>query len=193
MAASALRRAGEPAPEPTLHARLKAATRQAHEIVDAHFSRFDLADRQGYRDFLAAHAAIMPRCEAVLDASGVAALLPDWEARRRTPALLADLAALDCAVVIDDDAPVALAAPEAWGMLYVLEGSRLGGAVLAGRVRANPDAHCRDAIRYLRHGQGARLWPVFLLALDCEPVTNVEFERIVAGALETFSLFARIS
>ena len=170
----------------TLHARLKAATNAAHEAVDRHYSRFDLADPQGYREFLSAHAAIMPHCEAVLDASGIAALLPDWEERRRTPALLADLAALDCTIALSDLAATPLAAPETWGMLYVLEGSRLGGAVLAGRVRANPDERCRAATGYLRHGRGAKLWPKFLVAFDSKAVTNMDFERVVASALETF-------
>jgi len=190
MAASALRRAGAHAAEPTLHARLRAATHSAHEVVDAHYSRFDLADHQGYRDFLTAHATIVPRCEAVLDVSGVVGLLPDWDERRRTPALLADLAALDCAVALNEYAPTALAVPETWGMLYVLEGSRLGGAVLAGRVRANSDPRCRDATTYLRHGYGARLWPKFLLAFDSAAATTLEFDRVVAGAREAFALFA---
>ncbi len=191
MAAPARHTADTRAAGPTLHARIKAATSAAHEIVDAHYSRFDLGDPQGYRDFLIAHAAIVPRCEAVLDGSGVAGLLPDWEERRRTPALLADLAALDCTAAHADCAVAPLAASEAWGMLYVLEGSRLGGAVLASRVRANPDARCRDAVRYLRHGQGARLWPTFLQAFDNIAVTIAQFERTTASALETFSFFTR--
>lgn len=178
-------------PDLTLHARLKAATQSAHEIVDAHYSRFDLTNPRGYRDFLTAHSAIMPYCEAILDASEVGSLLPDWNERRRTPALLADLAAVD-GTIANIGFPVRpLAAPEAWGMLYVLEGSRLGGAVLASRVRANPDARCRDATRYLRHGHGARLWPKFLLALDSETVMKLQFERAIASALETFSLFLK--
>jgi len=176
---------------PTLHARLKAATQTAHAVVDAHYSRFDLADARGYRDFLTAHAAIMPRCEAVLDASAVAGLLPDWEARRRTPALLADLAALDCTIAPSASPATPLATPETWGMLYVLEGSRLGGAVLAKRVAANPDANCRAATRYLRHGHGDRLWPTFLLAFDATAATSAQFQRVIDGALETFSLFTR--
>lgn len=189
--AAAMRPAGERAPA-TLHARLRAATRDAHDIVDAHYSRYDLASPQGYRDFLTAHAAIMPRCEAVLDASGATTLLPDWEARRRTPALLADLAALDCTAPPHDFALKTLAAPETWGMLYVLEGSRLGGAVLAGRVANNPDERCRAATHYLRHGHGARLWPTFLLAFDDMAVTSLQFERVIAGAREVFSLFTGI-
>lgn len=176
----------------TLHARIKAATQGAHEVVDAHYSRYDLASPAGYRAFLTSHAVIMPRCEARLDASGVQALLPDWEARRRTPALLADLAALDCTAALGNPAPAPLAAPETWGMLYVLEGSRLGGAVLAGRVAANPDEHCRAAVRYLRHGHGGRLWPTFLAAFENDTVTTLQLERVIAGALETFSLFAGV-
>lgn len=192
MAASALLPAQRRAPEPDLHARLKAATRHAHEVVDAHYSRFDLGSPHGYRDFLSAHAAVLPRCEAILHASGVSTMLLDWDVRRRSDALYADLAATGTSAASGVCAVTPLAAPEAWGMLYVLEGSRLGGAVLAGRVAKNSDPRCRAATAYLRHGHGARLWPIFLLAFAAEPVTNLQFERVIAGALETFSLFAGI-
>ena len=76
-----------------------------------------------------------------------------------------------------------------WGMMYVLEGSRLGGAILAQRVEAGPDARCRAATTYLRHGQGQRLWPSFVAAFDAAEAVNDDFDEVVAGALQTFKMF----
>ena len=110
---------------------LRDGTRAAHEALDGLFARFDLADERGYRRFLKAHAMALPPLERALDEAGMARLLDDWPARRRADALAADLAALGEAM----PSPLAvapLATPAAaWGTVYVLEGSRLGGAMLA--------------------------------------------------------------
>ncbi len=105
---------------------LRSATATAHERVDDAFGGYDLDHREGYRRFLLAHADALPGAEAMAAAV--------WPAlRRRTPLLAADLAALgtpvDVAVTSTADT-----GPEAWGALYVVEGSRLGGGLLARRV-----------------------------------------------------------
>jgi heme oxygenase len=110
-------------------AALRSATASSHEAVDGAFSGFDLADAAGYARFLLAHARALPAVEAVL--AGVADLPP---LRPRTALLAADLQALDLAM----PPPLPFAAPEdaasAFGMAYVIEGSRLGGGLLAKRV-----------------------------------------------------------
>lgn len=78
--------------------RVREQLRQAgapwHEAVDAAFSRFDLGQADGYRAFLRAHARALPGLEQALEQAGIAQLMPDWPARRRRHALLADLADL---------------------------------------------------------------------------------------------------
>ncbi len=170
-------------------ARLKHATRGAHDRLDALFSALDLTDPNGYRRFLAVQGKVLPRCEAILAASGAAHLLPDWTLRVRTPALAHDLAAIGGqATAVHGD--VAAAGPAAsFGMMYVLEGSRLGGAVLARRVDANEDPACRGATRYLRHGVGQGLWPSFVSALDAAECVADDLAACIAGAAQTFALF----
>ncbi|WP_076073252.1 biliverdin-producing heme oxygenase [Sphingomonas montana] len=116
---------------PTLHPVrlfLRAETAACHERVDRAFSRFDLTDRGAYAAFLTAHARVLLPLEAVLDA---AALWPAWTGRGDL--LRGDLATLGH-VVPAGETVIAGGAAARWGMLYVLEGSRLGGAMLARQV-----------------------------------------------------------
>ena len=170
---------------------VRAATRDAHVRVDALFSSFDLADPAGYRRFLQTHYAIVPQLEAVLAASHVQGLLADWPNRQRAASLAADLADLDALQFASARPATRLFNPaQAMGVLYVLEGARLGGAVLARRVLGNTDERCRQATRYLRHGEGERLWTSFVAVLNGFVHDRVERSEMVDAALETFDLFA---
>lgn len=75
-------------------------------------------------------------------------------------------------------------------MLYVLEGSRLGGKLLLRRALANPDRQMRSATRYLGHGDGRDLWRFFLERLEASPTVASAPDAAVAGARDAFSLFA---
>ena len=162
---------------------LRAATASDHDAVDASFGSFALDDAAGYRRFLRAHGRALPAVEAALaDRTGDA--LPDW--RPRTPALAGDLAALG----EDLPAPLVFAAAgeaERWGALYVIEGSRLGGQLLARSVPAGlPSAYLSA-----RHLAGE--WRALLAALDARAAAAGEAWRqaALAGARATFALYAR--
>jgi heme oxygenase len=98
--------------------------------------------------------------ETALEAAGVGALLPDWSERRRGHLLAADLAELGV------EPPEAIAPPglaseaSLWGALYVLEGSRLGGALLKRSLA--PGAPCR----FLDAPQQAGAWRKLLAKLE---------------------------
>ena len=169
--------------------RLRAVTREAHERVDHRFSRYDLGDPEQYRGFLEAHHAVLPACERMLEASGAANLVEGWAHRVRTPALVADLVDLGAHPARDAPTRKRLTPAAAFGMMYVLEGSRLGGAILARRVLAGASIQCRGATRYLRHGEGLRLWPSFLAALEASSEVHNDPDAVVASAIETFGLF----
>lgn len=110
---------------------LRARTAGTHTAVDALFSAYDLGDRHAYGAFLRAHARALPAAEAVIARAAV----PAYQAR--APLLRADLKKMGHAVPY----PLAFSIPDsgasAWGVLYVLQGSRIGGGVLAARVAAN--------------------------------------------------------
>jgi len=108
---------------------LRDATHVDHERVDALYSRFDLADRASYAAFVQAQARALFALEAALIAFPA---LPAW--RARSPLIAQDLA--DLGLPLPHPAPVGPLHDDAaaCGTLYVLEGSRLGGSILAKRV-----------------------------------------------------------
>ncbi|MDE0880132.1 MAG: biliverdin-producing heme oxygenase [Sphingomonas bacterium] len=109
--------------------RLRAATAAAHERVDARFGAYDLTDRTAYGRFLIDHARAVGGAEAYLSQTR-----PHLVWRPRLALIAADLADLGhtmpapCALDLPPDAAVAD------GVVYVLEGSRLGGQILARAV-----------------------------------------------------------
>ncbi len=173
----------------SVRSRLRTATAPLHQQVDLAYSRFRLEQPSGYRAFLQAHAQALGPLEATLQAAGVERLLSDWPQRRRWPALRADLADLGEALPLPRPLPGGVdgqlpSAPWCWGALYVIEGSRLGGRILARRVASGqPDA----PLRYL-DAEAAPSWPVFLARLDQQAAT-LAWAPMLAGAQAAFSQF----
>ena len=178
------------APNVSLRARdrLRAATAEAHAELDTQFSSFNLSRRDDYVRFLAANAAALLPIERALEHAGVRRLMTDWDERRRSNTILADLDRLG-----------GTAKPLVWnagltrarmlGTLYVLEGSRLGARFLVQSVMRSHDPVVRDATAYLRHGEGRRLWPSFLSLLEHE-ARDDDVTEMTAGATAAFAFFA---
>lgn len=162
--------------------RLRAQTGPAHDAVDAAFGGHDLGDRAAYARFLTAHARALPAAEAVLgDRDG----LPGW--RRRTALLAADLG--DLGVAMPEPLPFTLPdrAGADWGALYVTEGSRLGGIMLA---RGVPDEF---PARYLSAKHLAGEWRALIAAIDAAGAAGGDawVEGAIAGAEACFALYRR--
>jgi heme oxygenase len=161
-------------------ARLRAATRPCHDAVDTAYSVFDLADRVHYGRFLLAHAEATGAAEASL--AGSHDLTP-W--RPRMALLTDDLDRLGLAL------PPALAFGRAevdawrWGVLYVLEGSRLGATLLVKRAGSQvPSAYLSS-----RHLAGE--WRSLLMAIDARGSAGGEawIEAAIDGARNCFALY----
>lgn len=165
-----------------VRAALKNATHDAHERVDAAFAQ-DLATRDGYGRFLTAQAAALIAVENALEQAGSAELVEEWAIHRRSALLVADLHALGLPV------PTPLAAPaypdEATlaGGLYVLEGSRMGSAVLR---RSVPDSL---PTAFLSAKQSTGRWPRFVASLDPLLYSTQRLDAAVEGASQTFACF----
>lgn len=173
----------------SMRARLRASTAGLHAVVDARFVPMLGCGEAGYRSFLRASAAAVFALEQALLAADVDAILPDWAQRARTAALRADLA--DLGVIDVPVAPPPLLAGEArqFGALYVLEGSRLGAKLLLPELLARGGTRVRAATRYLRHGEGRRLWPSFLAQLESSQATRRCPDDAIAAARAAFALF----
>lgn len=178
---------------------LRGATDHLHRDLERIVAAFKLGDVGHYRHFLRANAATLIAIEQLLENAGVANLLPDWEQRKRRDAILVDLSSLDSQVQ-----PLALrrtapTPPEMFGILYVLEGSRLDARVLLEQVLASGDERVRNASAYLRHGQSEpgqcdenqpSLWRSFLQQLETNDAADDQTQT-VSGAVYAFTMFIR--
>jgi len=162
----------------SVRAALREATTPQHQIVDAIYGKYDLSDRDSYGEFLSAHGRALPAIESALRQTA----LPRRELR--TALIENDLAALGRRL----PPPLCFAGPQsnaaALGMLYVIEGSRLGGALLARRVP--PGLPCT----YLSATHGPGQWKAFGEMLDraCEGPTWLD--DAIAAANRAFGLYA---
>ncbi|MBB6125200.1 biliverdin-producing heme oxygenase [Sphingobium subterraneum] len=158
---------------------LRAVTRVDHDAVDAAFLRFSLQTRDGYRAFLTAHARVLPVAERRLDP---AFLTGDWHGR--SEALRADLADLGCAMPTEDALLLPTGEAARWGALYVLEGSRLGGAVLEKQVLTGLPTRFLGAT----HPHGA--WRRFLDMLNAADTGPAWRAQAAEGAKALFGAYA---
>jgi heme oxygenase len=168
---------------------LRAATADLHADVDARFSGAFDGSVEGYAHFLSAMASALLPLERALEEAGVEQVLPDWTERRRAALLLDDLAALGGEPVPEIRAPAAAGEARQLGMVYVLEGSRLGGKLLLKRALGSTDRKVRAATRYLSHGTGRNLWSSFLERLESSPDVSRQPAEAIAGARDAFALF----
>ncbi|MBF0876491.1 biliverdin-producing heme oxygenase [Gluconobacter cerevisiae] len=160
---------------------LRRVSRQAHETVDEAFSRFDLADRESYGAFLTAHAGALLTAEAYLARHADA--VPAW--RSRSELLKDDLRHMELEIPSARQDVFPERDGTALGVLYVLEGSRLGGRVLSARVAQGLPRAYLSAF----HQKGE--WPEFLAHLErsLNESDAARRQAVTAGAIMTFDLF----
>jgi heme oxygenase (biliverdin-IX-beta and delta-forming) len=172
-----------------VRALLREKTAAAHARLDAALQTLELQSAPQYCRFLEAHAEALLPLEKSLAASGVRRLFPDWDQRARSRVLADDIARLGGEVRQSgllagpfDDAGLL-------GAMYVLEGSRLGAAVLLDIVSQSSDSVVRNATGFLSHGAQKRLWPSFLAVLERHGATLEDVDEAVAAARRVFALF----
>jgi heme oxygenase len=162
---------------------LRAGTASEHERVDRLFSRFDLSRIEDYRLFLSAQAAAHLPVEAALDTAGAERIVEDWPTRRRAALLLADLEELGLPQPRPMEAPELKDDAAILGAIYVLEGSRLGGAMLK---RSLPDIAPK---RFLGATQAPGNWRKLLESLDHFLYETVALESALLAAKQVFERF----
>ncbi|NKL33346.1 biliverdin-producing heme oxygenase [Rhizobium leguminosarum bv. viciae] len=167
----------------SLRSALRAHTADCHAAVDALFGSFNLSRTQDYKAFLRAHARVVPSVEHALEEAGIARLLPDWPERRRVHRLAADIRELGDRLPAPLPPPALHCEAAVWGAAYVLEGSKLGGALLA---KATPD-HLPSSYLSSQGPKGA-----MRLFMDRLDATNLEdHAAAVAAARDVFDLLLK--
>ncbi len=152
--------------------------------MDAAFSRYDVSILEGYGRFLAAQSRVFGPIESALEAAGIEALVEDWPLRRRAARLTADLEDLGVSIGFPAVSAPALSGPAAvLGALYVLEGSRMGGALLR---RALPPG---APARFLADDDRAARWRVLMDLLDQRLADPQELDVAVTSARAVFHAF----
>lgn len=130
----------------------------------------------------------------VLEPALAAELGPDWTAGRDKSAILkADLIelGLDPATlpICADAAQLVSNRAGALGVLYVLEGSTLGGNLIAKALRKVPAWPAGRPTYFHPYGENTgAMWRRFVLMLDAEPVDR---DAVIAGANRTFAEIGR--
>jgi len=135
-----------------------------------------------------------------------------WPYRSRLPAIEADLRALGAhdlgaPLAGAPRQPPALAAPDvggaepdaasreatdsSWGSLYVVEGSALGGQVIARKLAAEFPG-CAHHFFTMGHGNGQPTWRDFQTLLDAQLGTAIARRAVALQARDTFGLFQRM-
>lgn len=161
---------------------LREGTRPDHDRVDAAFGRFDLSDPLDYGAFLMAQAAALLPLEAALTIAGADEVVTDWPQRQRASRILADLADLGLSIPPALPVPDFASTPEILGALYVIEGSRLGGAMLARQVPR--DLPCR----FLSDNDSSR-WRSLIALIELELLSPATQAAALSAARATFALF----
>ncbi|ANP86857.1 biliverdin-producing heme oxygenase [Rhizobium leguminosarum] len=167
----------------SLRSALRAQTADCHAAVDALFGSFNLSRTQDYKAFLLAHARVVPSVEHALEEAGIARLLPDWPERRRVHRLAADIRELGDRLPAPLPQPALHCEAAVWGAAYVLEGSKLGGALLA---KAVPD-HLPSSYLTPQGPKGAMR--LFVDRLDASKVNDPG--AAVTAARNVFDLFLK--
>lgn len=176
-------------PEPVLAA-LRAATRERHERVDQLMDLRRLAERAHYERVLQVFDAFLgPWEEAV--AAALPEAWPTWLRQRSRRAFLQnDLHALGLQPLPRAALQLQLASPAAaWGSVYVLEGSALGGQVI---TRALAHSGLQPASAYF-HGWGiatGAMWQEFRLRLQHELPEPAWVAAACDAACQTFDVLA---
>jgi heme oxygenase len=170
--------------------KLKESTRKQHEdvegAVDVMSKLFSLEDYKKllakFRSFYAAYEPAIPYEE--LKAAGF-----DYDERRKLPSLDADAKALGIdAVAVFTDLPDVSSLPKAFGSIYVIEGSTLGGQVISRHLKEHlgltPDSGGAFFASY-----GAKvgpMWKQFGEAITRFSGEGAHDDEIVEAAKQTF-------
>jgi heme oxygenase len=173
--------------------RLRAETSQWHEKVEA------VADITGRVRTEADYVALLGRLSGLHTGLEAQLCAPSWErawlgigvdvaAHCRVGLLDADLAELGMLPTASTVQPPFPCFGQALGCLYVLEGSALGGRMVAGMVRAA----IGDVPTAFLTGRGrGHQWPAVRSALRRFDSQGGDNDAVVAGAVSTFDVFAR--
>ena len=187
--------------KPTLHQRLKAATRAAHTRLEARSPLLSPSlDIGQYRTILRTLYGLYLPLEAAMEATAEGTIRSEVIRRRKVSWLVEDLRTLgdtdfDIAVIpCCDDLPVVTTQPQLLGALYVVEGATLGGRFVVQLLRHSLGEDITRCARFfLSYGdQVDAMWATCLECVEASGRESPQHERaIIRSACDTFRSFDR--
>ncbi len=169
--------------------RLKAATREAHERLDARImAGRPFESRERYGQFLAVQHTFHGDVDPLYADPALGRLLPDLAGRSRLALIERDMADLGLGIPDATPAPIEPGdLPAAIGWLYVAEGSNLGAAFLIKEAAALGLGEAFGARHLAGAPEGRGLhWRSFTAAVDALDLTRAEDDRAAAAAEAAF-------
>jgi len=171
---------------------LRAATRPHHDRIDALINLRRLQERGHYRRVLQVLDAFLAAWEPA-----VANALPqrrEWlHARSRRPFLQQDLCVIGASGGVAATIAPMPSAAAAWGSVYVIEGSALGGTMISRSLAAAGLGPDRGAAYF--HGWGeatGRMWREVRGLLETELAHPDALAQACAGARTTFDTLSAL-
>jgi heme oxygenase len=178
---------------------IKARTSESHIKLEksALLSLFSTQqiDLHSYRLILALFYGYFHPLEQKLDAvAGIRLYLTDYETRRKSSLLLSDIQALreqsvaDVALPLCPDLPPVTDEAQAFGCLYVMEGSTLGGKFIARQLHNQLGLTPSSGAAFFNgYGEETGLrWKTFQQALRTFSERSGQQEAIIQSANQTF-------
>ena len=166
---------------------LRKHTKKLHEELDKAFITIDLQNQNDYEKFLNIHAwAIIP-LEKKLRESENFLLIPSAEKRLRSQTIKNDLAQLGLSLPQTSLPTMSYinAVSEIAGIMYVLEGSRLGAKVLVKQIKQVPQL----PTSFLNHGKDENYWSSYISWLNNHTWSNEDQDKAMIAAQSVFKLY----
>lgn len=172
----------------TLASRLRLATREAHRGLDHHPLLQPLVDKCLRREDYACALAALHGPQAAIE-SRLADFAPPAVFPTRLADLDADLAALRMPPqALHAELPDTPTAAAHIGLMYVIEGSRLGGAAIA-RCLASSQPHAPR--RFFSNAAETGRWERFWALAEHHCTRTAQVEEAIATAVATFDCYHR--
>jgi heme oxygenase len=173
---------------------LKEQTKQQHDDTEAQLQSQKIFDKsytlEDYKKLLIHNYQLISRCEPQIREKLKNHTSLQLDVRSKIKALQKDLAALN--IITKNELPTHNLEneAEAFGALYVMEGSTLGGNVIAKQLKKNPEFVDTEFNYFGIYGENTgTLWQEFKQILD-QAVTEEHYPDCVAGAKKAYQLLS---
>ena len=179
-----------------LSEKLKEHTKQHHQLLEKKMvaQMKAITTPQEYAKLLSVFYSFFGGLEMALDKCIDLTLLPDYAQRRKSTALAQDLLDLSAPLpffALRNDLPEIRDHIQSIGALYVMEGSTLGGKIIAKMMLQQLNVTDMPGLTFF-NGYGEQtmsMWQTFKNSIDI-PLSSTEVEIIIQSANDTFLQFS---